>query len=51
MKYKVDITAYWTKWVEAETKQQAEQLAANQVKLIIEAEWTAKTEVETDENK
>jgi hypothetical protein len=49
MKYKVDITAYWTKLVEAETEHQAKQLAANQVKLI-EAEWTAKTEVYTDEN-
>ena len=50
MKYKVDITAYWTKYVEAETEQQAKQLAANQVKLI-EAEWTAKTEVDKDEDK
>ena len=50
MKYKVDITAYWTKYVETETEQQAVQLAANQVKLI-EAEWTAKTEVYTDEDK
>ena len=49
MKFKVDITAYWTEIVEANSIEEAEQIASKQVKLK-EADWIAKSEVVTDEN-
>ena len=49
MKIKVKITAYWTEIVEANSIEEAEQIASKQVKLK-EADWIAKSEVVTDEN-
>ena len=49
MKIKVNITAYWTEIVEANSIEEAEQIVSKQVKLK-EAEWIAKSEVIADEN-